>query len=106
MTLANLYVKLREKQLFEGCKTSLQSLLKEIGFRWKKDEPRRGLMELSHVAFKRIVFLKEYVREKEESLYQFVFLDETWIFQNGTVGRSWQDNNKRSVKSTKVDGKR
>lgn len=54
-------------------------------------------MELPHVAFKRLVFLKEYMKEKEESLYQFVFLDETWIFQNGTIGRSWQDGNKRSV---------
>ena len=54
MTLETLRLKLSEKQLFEGCKTSLRSLLYEIGFRWKKDEPRRGLMELSHEAFKRI----------------------------------------------------
>lgn len=106
VTLQTLSQKLKDRQLFDGCLNSLRSLLKEIGFGWKKDDPRRGLMELSHVAFKRLVFLKEYMKEKEESLYQFVFLDETWIFQNGTIGRSWQDENKRSVKSTKVDGKR
>ncbi|KAL1487766.1 hypothetical protein ABEB36_015601 [Hypothenemus hampei] len=29
-------------------------LLKNIGFRWKKDDPRRGLMELPTIAFKHI----------------------------------------------------
>lgn len=82
------------------------TLLKDIGFKWKKDDPRRGLMELPSVALKRVDFLRSYIQEKEEALYKFVFLDETWIFQNGTIGHSWQDNNKRSVKSTKVDGKR
>ena len=51
-------------------------------------------------------FFKEYVRKKEESLYQFVFIDKTWIYQNGTEGRSWQNNKKGSVKCTKVNGMR
>lgn len=85
---------------------SLSRLLKEIGFKWKKDEPRRGLMELPDIAAKRVAFLRSYVKEKQDALYQFVFLDETWIFQNGTINRSWQDNNKRSVKTIKTDGKR
>lgn len=101
-----LWEKLKEKQLFNGCRMSLCSLLKEIGFQWKKDDPRRGLMELPNIALKRVEFLRSYIKLKEEVLYQFVFIDETWIFQNGTIGRSWQDANKRSVKTTKVDGKR
>lgn len=104
--MTSLWQKLKEKQLFNGCPMSLGSLLKGIGFKWKKDDPRRGLMELPHVALKRVEFLRSYMKEKQEALYQFVFIDETWIFQNGTIGRSWQDDNKRSVKTTKVDGKR
>uniref|UniRef100_A0A1Y1NHR6 Tc1-like transposase DDE domain-containing protein n=2 Tax=Photinus pyralis TaxID=7054 RepID=A0A1Y1NHR6_PHOPY len=71
-----------------------------------KNEPRRGLMELPHVASKRIRFLRQYKDFKEKDLYQFVFLDETLIFQNGTIQRSWQDSNGRSVKTIKTDGKR
>lgn len=93
-------------QLFEGCKSSLRILLRDIGFKWSKDNPRRGLMELPDIAFKRIKFLKAYQQIKEESLFNFVYLDETWIFQNGTLRHSWQDDNKKSVKTTKVDGKR
>jgi hypothetical protein len=33
-------------------------------------------------------------------------MDETWIFQDGTISKSWQDNNVKSVRKTKVEGKR
>lgn len=81
-------------------------MLHKIGFKWLRDCPRRGLMELPDIAFKRIQFLRRYVEIKQQNLYQFVFTDETWIFQNGTPGHSWQDESKHSVKSTRVDGKR
>lgn len=98
--------KLKDRELFSGCRHSLSSLLKQLGFRWKKDDPRRGLMELPNIAFRRVQFLRSYMDEKTQGLYQFVYTDETWIFHNGTIGRSWQDNNVKSVKTTKVDGKR
>lgn len=81
-------------------------VLRKIGFKWKKDDPLWGLMELPSAASTRSEFVKSYKCTKEQFLHEFVFLDETWIFQNGTVNCSWQDNNKRSVKTTRVDGKR
>ncbi|KRT83750.1 hypothetical protein AMK59_3469 [Oryctes borbonicus] len=63
-------------------------------------------MELPHIVLKRINFLSEYVRYKKSETYKFVFTDETWIFQDGTVARSWQDDDVRSVRTRKVDGKR
>lgn len=106
ITLSSLLIQLKEKQLFEGCRMSRCSLIRKIGFKFKKDDPKRGLMKLTHVALKRFEFLKSYIKQKEEAVYKFVFLDEIWIFQNGTIGRPWQDDNKRSVKTTKVDSKR
>ncbi|KAJ8914827.1 hypothetical protein NQ315_014839 [Exocentrus adspersus] len=50
--------------------------------------------------------MKEYMKNKAEGLRQFVVLDETWIFKDGTVGRSCQDSDKKSVKKTKVGGAR
>jgi hypothetical protein len=35
-----------------------------------------------------------------------VYLDEAWIFENGTVARCWHDNNPESIRKLKVDGKR
>ncbi|KAH1019422.1 hypothetical protein HUJ04_009246 [Dendroctonus ponderosae] len=96
--MTNLLTKLKEKELFNGCRQSLSTLLKEIGFKWKKDDPRRGLMEVHNVAFKMV---QSYREERAEGLYQFAFTDETWIFQNGTIGRSWQNGNVKSVKTIK-----
>ncbi|KAI4455628.1 retrotransposon gag protein [Holotrichia oblita] len=107
ITLNSLWDKVHEPNIFSGCKRSLCTVLKTLGFKWKKDEPRRGLMEMPHVVvMQRLTFLRRYMQYKQENLYNFVYLDETWIFQNGTISRSWQDENVRSVKSTKVDGKR
>jgi hypothetical protein len=33
-----------------------------------------------------------------------VFLDETFVFQNGTVRRSWQDEDVRSVRKISGEG--
>lgn len=95
-----------ERDIFTGCKTSLWKILKKIGFKYSKDDPRRGLMELPNIAMKRIKFLKDYRKTKMEGTYQFVFLDETWIFKDGTIGRSWQDNSVKSVKTIRTGGAR
>ncbi|CAH1993256.1 unnamed protein product [Acanthoscelides obtectus] len=106
VTIQTLWSRLRDRALFDGSATSLRRLLRDLGFKWLKDNPRRGLMELPSIALKRVEFLRQYNQAKVEALYQFVFLDETWIFQNGTIGRSWQSGNQKSVKAIKTDGKR
>ncbi|RZC37231.1 uncharacterized protein BDFB_002956, partial [Asbolus verrucosus] len=80
---------LKGRQIFNGCVNSLGKVLKEIGFRYKKDEPRRGLIELQHVVFVRVHFLRKYM-DNCDQIYHYN-VDETWIFENGTVSRSWQD---------------
>lgn len=78
-----------------------------MGFCYRKDDPRRGLMELPWIAVLRTHFLHAYMKNlNTEQPKQFVYLDETWIFENGTTGYSWQDTDQKSVKRTKVDGKR
>lgn len=107
ITRASLIQILKERDIFKGGITSLGKVLKDIGFRFKKDDPRRGLMELDHIALRRVEFLKKYVTNLRQNIpSEFVFLDETWIYENGTVCRSWQDNSKNSVKKIKTDGKR
>jgi hypothetical protein len=41
---------LKAKHLFQGGASSLGKVLKGIGFRFRKDDPRRGLIELPRIA--------------------------------------------------------
>lgn len=98
---------LKERDIYNGGISTLGKILKDIGFRWKNDDPRRGLMELQSVALRRVEFLQKYMKNVHSiNPSQFVYLDETWIFENGSVGRSWQDSSVKSVKRIKSDGKR
>ncbi|KAF2883954.1 hypothetical protein ILUMI_22212 [Ignelater luminosus] len=64
-----------------------------------KDDRRRGLMKLVHVAQRRFEFLEKHKANlRSPSPRQFVFLDKTWIFENGSVSISWQDKTTKSVK--------
>lgn len=107
VTRQSLLTLLRDRDLFKGSISSLGKILKDIGFCWKKDNPRRGLMELHHVALARIDFLQAYVNNMRSNHYQqCVYLDETWIFENGSGNYSWQDSSLQTVKKLKSEGKR
>lgn len=106
VTLHSLLLELRKSYKFEGGKSSLNTLLKNMGFEWKQDNPRRGLMEYPRIASMRVTFLKQFILYMDKNIWDYVYLDETWIFQNGTVCRSWQNDDVRSVRKTKYDGKR
>lgn len=99
---------LRQKQIVEISNSSLRSVLHNIGFKFKRDDNRRALMEKTTIAAQRATFLRKY---QENLKLQFprnvVFLDETWIFSKGTKMLSWQDGSSKSVrKPLGFDGKR
>lgn len=108
VTLDCLHSRLSEKEIYKGSTGSLYSVLKKAGFSYKKDDPRRGLMEKPDVAAKRRRFLESYVANENhgQAKKPYVFLDETWIFSNGSHRKSWQDDDIRSVKRTTGDGHR
>ncbi|CAH1109771.1 unnamed protein product [Psylliodes chrysocephalus] len=100
-----LLANLREIQIGEFGRTNLWKLLKEIGFRFKKEDNRKALCEKNIVVHKRIHFLREYTRLKENGA-SFIYLDEIWIFSKGGTKRIWQDENIKSIKHTNGEGKR
>ncbi|CAH1381968.1 unnamed protein product, partial [Tenebrio molitor] len=64
-------------------------------------------MEKPHVTLLRKKFLKDYMDNLNSSDPRpCVYLDETWVFANGTVRRSWQDEDVRSVKKITGEGDR
>ena len=89
-TLPKVREALQEKISFTGCKETLRKILKDIGFRFSKVDGRRFLMERTDVVAARLTFLRE-IRHLKKSSRNIVYLDETWINQNYTDGKCWQD---------------
>ncbi|KAJ3661649.1 hypothetical protein Zmor_006037 [Zophobas morio] len=59
-----------------------------MGYKWKKFN-RKILIEQPHIIAKRIKFLKKYLQYLQSDNYIFVFLDETWIYENGSPVKTW-----------------
>jgi hypothetical protein len=107
VTQASLLEVLARKQIFLGSISSLNRVLHNIGFTFKTTDSRKRLMELGHVAISRVQFLRTYMQNlNAQNPLQCVYLDETWIFENGSVHRSWQDDSYKSIKKWNSEGKR
>jgi hypothetical protein len=61
-----------------------------MGFKYKIENNRKVLIERPYIAGQKIKFLKNYLRYKEDyPNIKFVYLDETWIYRNGSPIRTW-----------------
>lgn len=109
VTLKAILEKIKQKKLCDFGTNSLSIILKHMGFKYKKTNNRKVLCELSNVVSKRWQFLRDYLNNKKSELSrQVVFLDETWVFANGTSTKSsWQDDSNHCYSSTRAsNGKR
>ena len=95
-TLDTLKEMLKNKRIIRVSKISLLKLLKHFG----KDCSRRYLCEKMRIVQQTVVFLRKYMENYDSNLWRVVFIDETWVFSNGSVRKSWQNLPKKSVKST------
>ncbi|XP_063229548.1 uncharacterized protein LOC134534848 isoform X4 [Bacillus rossius redtenbacheri] len=107
VTVDTILKEIRERQIdYYGGRSSLHKLLKKMGFSWTTVDGRKALIENENIVLQRIDFLRKYKEEKERGA-NFIFVDETWIFQRGTVSKSWQDKSLQSAKRRTVgDGQK
>ncbi|XP_063219420.1 uncharacterized protein LOC134529365 isoform X4 [Bacillus rossius redtenbacheri] len=133
VTVDTILKEIRERQIdYYGGRSSLHKLLKKMGFSWTTVDGRKALIENENIVLQRIDFLRKYKEEKERGA-NFIFVDETWIFQrgkaliylkicsvvqykvfhfhfiyfSGTVSKSWQDKSLQSAKRRTVgDGQK
>ncbi|XP_050515124.1 uncharacterized protein LOC126890308 [Diabrotica virgifera virgifera] len=105
VSLDSVLEKLKERKTFEISRTSLWRVLRQISFKFKKEDNRKALCERASVVHKRIEFFRNYKKFKKE-FSSFVYLDETWIFSKGGIKRIWQDESTKSIKHTDTEGKR
>lgn len=89
-TLHKIKEELKENISFNGSNESLRRILLQMGFKFAKVDGRKFLMERSDVAAARTRFLRE-MQQVKESSQNIVYLDETWVNQNYTVGKCWTD---------------
>lgn len=93
-TLRRLQGSLQDAGLFNGSKSSLATVLKDLGFAYKKFNSRKVLMEKPSTALKRCQFLR---KTHNLDFKNTVFLDETWLNENISHEKGWTDG---SVKGT------
>ncbi|EFA11630.1 hypothetical protein TcasGA2_TC000008 [Tribolium castaneum] len=94
---------------FDGERTTLYKLLKSMGYKYKLVNGRKILCEQKHVVASKIVFLRKFLQYQNSSEnIMFVYLDITWIYQNGSCIRRWVHENdlKSNPSKIKNEGKR
>ena len=103
-TLLKLKISLKNAGLFDGGTTSLNHIIKELGFVYKKFNHRRVLMEKPPVALLRCQFLRKI---RNINIENVVFLDETWLNENEHKDKGWTDDSiKGTLKAPLGKGKR
>ncbi|KOB70672.1 putative dde superfamily endonuclease [Operophtera brumata] len=78
-TVDRLLRKLKQKVNFQGSSSSLRRILKELGFKWRRTEDKRQvLIEHSHIRLKRIEYLQNITKYREEGR-PVVFTDASYV---------------------------
>nr|XP_015837232.1 PREDICTED: uncharacterized protein LOC107398254 isoform X1 [Tribolium castaneum] len=88
-TLHDLHKYAVEECEFICSMSKLYKIMKSMGYCYRKFNNRKVLIEQPHVITKRIRFIRRYLQYLESNNYIFVFLDETWIHENGNKVRMW-----------------
>ncbi|KAL4090822.1 hypothetical protein QTP88_025592 [Uroleucon formosanum] len=92
-TSVKILAALREKIDYRGSKSSVKIILKKLNFKYKKcNDGRKFLMERSDIVAARVKFVRKMNKLRTNGDTQpVVYLDETWVNQNHTRGRIWQN---------------
>ncbi|XP_064100794.1 uncharacterized protein LOC135211413 [Macrobrachium nipponense] len=100
-TINKVLSEMRERTGFKGGRESLRKIVKEIGFQYAKLDGRKFLMERYDVQCLRTRFLEK-MQNVRENGRNVIYLDETWVNQNYTVGKCWKDNKCENASGIKV----
>ncbi|XP_066969106.1 uncharacterized protein [Macrobrachium rosenbergii] len=96
-TIAKIWEEARRDIDFKGCKESLRKLLHELGFYYGRVNSRKFLLERNDVAATRTKFLRIMKKVQENEDQPIIYLDETWLNQNYTVGKCWTTNDRKKA---------
>lgn len=105
-TVKLLLVELRDSINFEGQKSSLKTILKDLGFKWRKTQNNRKLLiETQDIREKRISYLRSVRRFRSEGR-PIVYLDESYIHSTHMQSQSWSDDSNNGLRTPISKGNR
>ncbi|EFA12515.1 hypothetical protein TcasGA2_TC006864 [Tribolium castaneum] len=104
-TVSDLMEYARTDLEYTGGKTTLLKILKSMGYKYKFVNNRKTLCEQTYLLPQKIKFLRKYLQYLNRPDVTFIYLDGTWIYQNGTSVRQ-RTNDKDKLPVKKQPGKR
>jgi len=87
-TIAKIHDTVKQEINFKGSKSTLLTLLKEMGYKYGKRPTRDQLKERPDIVAKRHDYLSK-IHKLRLTNCPFVYLDETFLHQNHTVSKCW-----------------
>lgn len=105
-TIKLLLRKLRQDIGFNGSATSLRTILKDLGFKWKKTEDNRKLLiEHTNIRLKRIEYLQKLAQYREEGR-PIIYTDESYVDSSHVKPKAWSDGSTQGLKKNISKGQR
>lgn len=105
-TVKAVLAKLRTTIGYKGQASSLKTIFKKLGFRWKKTQcNRRILIEKPDIHNARITYLRAISKFRREGR-PIVYSDETYIHSSHTTPKAWSDDSAEGLKSPISKGQR
>lgn len=89
-TLCKIREELKESISYNGSIESLRRVIVRMGFMYGKVDGRKYLMERSEVTAARTKYIRE-MRQLKQAFHNVVYLDETWVNQDLTLGKCFTD---------------
>lgn len=93
-----LLAKLKRDINYQGCSTSLRTIVENLGFKRQKPENNRWvLIENTDVRLKRILYLKA-IKKYRDKGRPIVFVDESYVRSSHTKSKAWSDGSAQGLK--------
>lgn len=94
-------MKLREDINYQGSERSLQRIITDLGFQWKKTENNRKLLiEASNIHLQRIEYLSKIKNYRQEGR-PIVYTDESYVDSSHSTPKAWTDGTTKGLKKPK-----
>lgn len=97
-TVKSVYERVTQETNFRGSQSAFYKLLRRMGYRYNKRSDRKFLKERPDIVAKRHQYLSMIKQIRGLTNCPVVYLDETFLHQNHTVGKCWQMNGEGGIK--------
>lgn len=105
-TIEKLRQKLQEDLNFQGSKTSLRQIIKDLGFKWRRTENnRKVLIETTNIRLKRIEYLQKIKKYRQEGR-AIIYTDESYVDSSHSNPKAWTDGSTKGLKTPISKGQR